>query len=57
MLELTAQALLGNDFHAFEPHFHLPHRIETAESKRTLRTRDDLLAVFVQVAADYKRRG
>jgi uncharacterized protein (DUF2461 family) len=56
LLELTGEALLSGDFRLFSLCFHLPHVIETADSKRVLKTTEDLRAVFDSVTDDYRRR-
>ncbi len=56
LLELTGTALLTNNFSLFSQCFHLPHLIETADSKRELETIDDLQTVFHSVTEDYRRK-
>lgn len=56
LLALTAEALLSNNFSLFAHCFHLPHTMETADSKRVLKTTDDLKSVFDSVTNDYRRR-
>jgi hypothetical protein len=57
LLEVTAKAMLGNDFDAFARCFHLPHVIETPDRKTVLKSTAALRAVFDTVVADYANRG
>lgn len=56
LLEKTGAALLGNDFDAFAPCFHVPHVIETPDQKTVIKTKAALQAMFARVVRDYSNR-
>lgn len=56
MLETTGTAMLSNDFDTFAQCFHVPHVIETPDTKTILKTRTALREVFDRVVEDYRDR-
>ena len=56
VLAVTGDALMTGNFSQFNHWFHLPHVIETADTKRTLHTKEELKDVFDRVTEDYRRK-
>ena len=57
LLYKTGRALLSGAFDAFHACFGLPHVIETENSRRVLKTPDDLCRVFDEVRRYYESEG
>jgi len=53
ILEVTAQAMLSNDFESFAPWFHLPHYISSTKDKVKLTTREETRVMFDKVVEYY----
>ena len=57
LIDVTGDAMFNDDFDTFADCFKIPHRIETFEAHRIVRTLDDLRSVFDGVRAHHNEIG